>query len=104
MSSDREVSKWRACRPPPTGYAVGAELIEHDGAWMMAYVTDGERLMEGINDEILRAELKDDVSFGSVIQYVEGQLAVKRRPARAVVPAGIIAAWTLTPRNSRAGS
>ena len=57
---------------------------------MMAYVTDGERLMEGINDEILRAELKDDVSFGSVIQYVEGQLAVKRRPARAVVPAGII--------------
>ena len=99
MSSDREVSDGTPVVLHPPDNAVGAELIEHDGAWMMAYLTDEERLVEGINDEILRAELKDDVSFGSVIQYVEGQLAVKRSPARAVVPAGIIAAWTLAPRN-----
>ncbi len=98
MSSDREVSN--AGNPVvlhPPDDAIGAELIEHDGAWMMAYLTDKERLVESINEEILRAELKDDVSFGSVTDYIESQLAVAHSPARAVVPVGIIAAWTLTP-------
>ena len=97
MSSEREVFSG----DPPVvlhlpNAATKAELVHKDGLWMVFYRPGGA--FDQIDGAALGAELCDDVTTGSVVDYIEKRLrAAGRNPVRITIdlPLAIVAVWTL---------
>jgi hypothetical protein len=80
----------------PPDDATEADLMEHEGLWAVSYHTLGrERRLEIVDDDLLSAGLRGNLSTKNVVEYLGNLLPVDRHPER-IAADRAVASWRLT--------